>query len=126
MRISFHQIVPLLLIFIVAATSSAQQSPTLSKRESAVKLKVDHLLPQAPISVLRFHADEEFGRFVSNDQVGLTFYDVDRKADVTLTYAEVKKIKDGYGGYNSVARGDTRTGPEVSSFWLQRWLRLEF
>lgn len=27
---------------------------------------------------------------------------MDRKTEVTLKYAEVRRIKDGYGGYNSV------------------------
>jgi hypothetical protein len=72
----------------------------LSTKAAAVKRKADALSPQAPISVVRLNADEEFGRFISNDQEGFTFYDIDRKADLTLRFETVKKIKDGYGGYN--------------------------
>lgn len=55
----------------------------------------------------RIHAEEEYGDFVSSDQQGFTFYDVDRKAEVTLKYAEARKIKEGYGGYNSVQQRHT-------------------
>ncbi len=88
------------LIAALALTSSAQQVAPLSPREAAIKQKADHLALNAPISVIRFHAEEEFGKFLSNDQESITFYDIDDKADVTLKYADVKKIKNGYGGYN--------------------------
>jgi len=39
---------------------------------------------------------------VSCGREDFTFYDVDGKAEVTLKYADVRKIKDGYGGYNSI------------------------
>jgi hypothetical protein len=97
----------MILISILALTSSAQQISPLSTRAAAVKRKIDTLSLQSPISVVRVHAEEEFGNFKSSDQNGLTFYDVDRKANVTLSYAEVKKIKDGYGGYNSLRHKHT-------------------
>ena len=50
---------------------------------------------------------EEFGNFISSGPQSFTFYDIDRKIDVTLNYAAVRKIKDGYGGYNSVRRRHT-------------------
>lgn len=100
MRISALGIVAASLAFAFAGTISAQQVPLLSTKAAAVKRKADHLSPRAPISVVRSDADEEFGTFLSNDQEGFTFYDIDRKADVTLKYETVKKIKDGYGGYN--------------------------
>lgn len=97
-----HKAVTISLILALAATSGAQQMPALSKREAAVKLKADHLAPGAPISIVRSHAQEEFGTFISNNRDGLTFHDMDQKVDVTLRYADVRKIKDGYGGYNSI------------------------
>ena len=79
-----------------------QQVVPLSKEVAAVKRKADTLTPDAPISVIPIHAEEEYGNFVSSNAEEFTFYDVDRKAEVTLKYAEVRKIKDGYGGYNSI------------------------
>lgn len=38
--------------------------------------------------------------FVSGNGESFSFYDVDRKMDVSLRYEDVKKVKDGYGGYN--------------------------
>ncbi len=81
--------------------SQAQSSPAPTKQTAAVIQKASHLIPQAPISVTRIQGEEEFGRFVSSDSESFTLYDVDQKANVTLKYSEVKKIKDGFGGYNS-------------------------
>ncbi len=93
----------LLLVFTLAVQSAGAQAP-LSKNAERASRKAGSLARNAPISVVRIHADEEFGTFVSRDAETFTFYDIDRKAEVTLRYVEVKKIKDGYGGYNH-ARG---------------------
>lgn len=99
-----RQVVAGVLAFAVAGASIGQQTtPRLSRKAATVKRQADRLSPEAPISVVRFGAQEEFGRYKSNDESGFTFYDVDRKADVTLRYEAVKKIKDGYGGYNHAA-----------------------
>lgn len=95
------------LISILALTSNAQQLAPLAKKEAAIKRKVDQLAPHAPISVVPINSQEEYGRFVSSNQEGFTFYDVDRKAEVTLKYVEVRKIKNGYGGYNAFQQRHT-------------------
>ena len=103
MRYGVAKVVALVLVFALTVASSAQQAGSpLSKQAGAVKRKADHLAPHAPISVVRINAGEEFGDFISNDAESFTFYDIDRKTEVTLRYAAVRKIKDGYGGYNSV------------------------
>ena len=108
MRIAVHKLIPAMLILTLAVPSGGQQTqPALSKRELAVKVKADHLAQGAPISVVRSHEEGEFGTFVSNNQEGFTFYDVDQKAEVILRYAEVRKIKDGYGGCNSLRERHT-------------------
>jgi hypothetical protein len=97
-------------IFLIATcvpTGSAQQVAPLPKTAAALRRKVGTLTPHAPISVIRVHAEEEYGNFMSSDQEGFTFYDVDRKADVTLKYIDVRKIRDGYGGYNSFGKKHT-------------------
>ena len=91
-----------ILITGTTLVSVAQQAPVTSKTASAVKHKVEGLAPHAHITVIRTGAPEEFGEFISHDQDGFTFYDVDQKQSVTLRYDEVKKVKDGYGGYNSI------------------------
>jgi hypothetical protein len=107
MEYFLSKVLATLLISTLALTSSAQQVAPLSKQGAAVKRKADTLAPRAPISVVRIRAEEEFGNFLSNNQEGFTFYDVDRKAEVTLKYADVRKIKDGYGGYNSIQKRHT-------------------
>ena len=91
-----------ILITGMTLTSVAQQAPATSKTATAVKQKVEGLTPQAHITVIRTGTPEEFGDFISHSQDGFTFYDVDQKQDVTLRYDEVKQIKHGYGGYNSI------------------------
>ncbi len=98
-RFCFRRIAALLL-FALPVTSFGQQAPALLVRGAAVKQKAGQLSPGARISVVRVHGLEEFGTFVRNDDVEFTFYDVDLHRDVSLAYDEVKKIKDGYGGYN--------------------------
>jgi hypothetical protein len=96
-----------LLILAVAWTTNAQQVPSLPPRAAVIKHKADTLARDAKISVIPIQGQEEFGTFVSNDQETFTFYDVDSKAQVTLKYIEVKKLKDGYGGYNSIHQRHT-------------------
>jgi len=90
-----------LLLLTLTVTSGAQQTPALTAAEAAIKHKADTLAPGAHISVVRLQAPEEFGDFLSNDDQGFTFHDIDLNSNVTLKYADVRKIKDGYGGYNS-------------------------
>lgn len=100
-RCLFHCIA-LLLIPAIAVAASAQQVAPLSKHDSAIKRKADALARGTSISVIPTQGDEQFGTFFSNDSQGFTFHDVDRNIDVTLRYADVRKLKQGYGGYNSV------------------------
>ncbi len=104
MRTILSRAVAAMLMIAVAMTAGAQNPPTLSKKAEMIKRKADALSPHSPITVILLHGTEEFGEFLSNDQEGFTFQDIDRKTDVTLKYAEVRKLKNGYGGYNS-ARG---------------------
>ena len=88
------------LLAISTSRIDAQSNAGHLKQTAVVRQKASHLSPQAPISVVRFDAEEEFGRFVSSDAESFTFYDIDQKTNVTVRYEAVKKIKDGYGGYN--------------------------
>ncbi len=106
-RFTCTRLVAALLVFTVAITSVAQQSPAPSKQAAAVKRKADQLQPGTPISVVRVSAPEQFGTFISKNDDGVTFYDADLKAPVTLAYVEIRKIKDGYGGYNTIQHRHT-------------------
>ncbi len=101
------KILAMFLISILPVTGVAQQVSPLSKREAAIKHKVDQLAPHAKITVARKDADMEFGDFVSCDRQTFRFYDIDRRVEVTLQYADVRKIKNGYGGFNSVQQRHT-------------------
>jgi len=96
-----------LLIFCLPATASGQRSPALSKHAETVKRKVDQLAPNAPISVIRVQGEEQYENFQSGDNLSFTFLDIDRHENVTLRYEEVRKIKNGYGGVNSLHQKHT-------------------
>lgn len=102
MGVTIPKLLACFLIVCFAVSSNAQQSTSLSKQVLAVRKKVESLPPQAHISVIRIGAPEEFGNFISSNQEGFTFYDVDQKSDITLKYEQVRKVKEGYGGYNSI------------------------
>ncbi len=99
---------PLVLIFLLTLGSAdAQQPGSPSKTAIRIRAKVETLSLQDHISVIPVQGEEEFGVFVSRDVDGFTFYDVDRKTDVSFRYEDVRKVKDGYGGYNHLRRRHT-------------------
>ena len=89
------------MIGSVTLNASAQQGISLTSREIAIKRKADALKPHAKISVILLNGPEQFGAYISNDTDSLTFQDVDRKTEATVKYSDIKKLKEGYGGYNS-------------------------
>ncbi len=95
-----------ILCFALVVSATAQQTPpqqarTLSKEARKVEQKARSLAPGAPISVVRRGADEEFGEFRSVQDDSFTFFDVDSKLEMQLRFEDVRKVKDGYGGYNN-------------------------
>jgi len=97
------RVVVFFMIAALALNLSAQQAPGVSKKAESIKRKVDSLPPHAHISVIPMQGHEQFGEFLSNDRDGFTFHDVDRKIDVIFRYVDVRKVKSGYGGYNSIS-----------------------
>src|SRR5450631_1857526 len=100
---SLSRLLAALLILCMTWTSSAQQAPSLSKKAEGAKQKIESLAPNAEITVIPLHGQKEYGSIVSHDEQSFTLYDLDLKANVVLKYAEVKKVKDGYGGRSSFA-----------------------
>jgi hypothetical protein len=96
-----------LLILCLTATASGQQPPALSKHAETVKRKVGQLAPNAHISVITVQGEEQYGSFQSEDNLSFTFLDIDRHENVTLRYEEVQKIKNGYGGVNTLHQKHT-------------------
>ncbi len=86
---------------------AAQQPVQSSSRQSDVARKVATLRAGDKISVIFMHDAERYGTFQSSRQDEFTFRDVDQNADVTFSYTDVKKVKNGYGGYNSVTHKHT-------------------
>lgn len=73
----------------------------------------DSLSTHAQITVVQAHAPKNYGTFISSDETGFTFYDIDKNSEVTLKYEDVRKIMDGYGGRSSSSGGRMPTGKKV-------------
>jgi hypothetical protein len=101
------RILALVLMLVLPWTTCAQQGGINPKQAAKVKRKVETLAPNAPISVIPERSREEYGRFLSSDADSFTFYDIDLKSEVTLKYVDVRKVKNGYGGYNSIQNRHT-------------------
>jgi hypothetical protein len=98
-----HTLVSALLVISISTTTSAQRVSGLSRQAAGIKRIADTLSPGSRISVIPFHGAERYGTFVSNDSESFTFHDIDDKTDVTLKHSDVRKLKQGYGGYNSIS-----------------------
>lgn len=90
------------LIVVIATAGSAQEGPNPSKGTEAVKSKIASLAPHSQISVIPQIGSEEFGEVLSSNEVEFTLHDVDLNKDVTFKYSDVRKVRKGYGGYNSL------------------------
>ena len=108
MLISMRKALAIFTLCAFSATAGeGQQTTQLSKQALSVKKKVAQLTMGDKISVVQTDANEQYGTFKSSAEQDFTFYDIDQKQDVTLPYAEVRKVKDGYGGYNLVTHRHT-------------------
>lgn len=101
------KILALVLMLVVPWTTCAQQAGVNPRQAAAVKRKIDTLAPNAPISVIPRRSREEYGNFVSKNADSFTFYDIDLKSEVTFKYVDVRKVKNGYGGCNSIQKRHT-------------------
>ncbi len=86
---------------------AAQQTQPSSNAAAAVKRRVAQLSPGDKISVVRRDAPEAFGTYLAMSDDDFSFYDVDLKTDVHLKYESVRRVKNGYGGYNTVRHRHT-------------------
>ena len=102
MEAALMRFVSFLLVLLLSGTSVAQQGAPLSKRQEVIKQKAHSLPVDARISVVPLHGHEVFGNYVRSDDNGMTVYDIDQKSDAVIAFSEVRKLKNGYGGYNSV------------------------
>jgi hypothetical protein len=94
-----NKLLSAILIVLVSVTVTAQQvGPPTSRKEEAVRKKVAKLSPRAHITVVKSTGEKEPGNFISAGVHSFVFYDVDDNMEVNLPYAEVDKIRNGYGG----------------------------
>jgi hypothetical protein len=108
-----HTVVSALLIVSVSLTASAQQVSGLSKQAAEVKRVADSLSPGSKIRVIPVDSPERSGTFVSSGPESFTFHDVEARADVTLKYSDVRKIKQEYN--SSTGKHNKRKGGIIAA-----------
>jgi len=100
-------VVALALVTAIAGNRCSAQQPQLSPEAQKVHAKVLTIPPGTKISVIRKQGPETYGTLVSTDETTLTYHDVDENFEKNVTYEEIRKVKVGYGGYNSVQHKHT-------------------
>ncbi len=90
-----------------ALTHGAQQPLILSKHAASIKAKIDSLHPGDQITVLIRHGPRIYATFTSESPNSFQCRGVDAAIIRNLTFEEVKNVKIGYGGYNSVQQRHT-------------------
>jgi uncharacterized protein (DUF2249 family) len=93
-----------LALTLSATAQQASLAPiALSKRAEKVKTAIGKLSPGGKLSVIPTHGPEEYGALLSSTDNAFTFHDVDTNADVLFRFEDVRKVREGYGGYNNFA-----------------------
>ena len=96
-----------ILLCGVAGVPAFAQQPPLSPPAQRVHDQVAAIPIGSKISVIARNAPETYGTLLTAEPATFTYHDVDDKLDKTLSYEVVKKVKAGYGGYNSIRNRHT-------------------
>jgi len=91
-----------ILLCGAAGPPAFAQQPPLSAQAQKVHDQVAALPMGSKISVIARNAPETYGTLLTAEPATFTYHDVDDNLDKTLSYEAVKKVKVGYGGYNSL------------------------
>jgi hypothetical protein len=91
-------------LFLCAAVAQEREAGA-ALSPSAVKIRnaVRSLSPGEKVTILRKGKPSYHGSLVSAGDDSFLLYEVDERQTVTIPYEEVKKVRRGYGGYNSVS-----------------------
>jgi len=91
------------LLILTSLLCQAQPTP-LSSHAAKIKTRVAQVAPADDITVIMLHGPSYHGSFRSAEDTTFSLEDVDEKRLVILRYEDVKKVQNGYGGYNSITR----------------------
>ena len=91
-------------LFVCSSLSAGQQSSSaLSLGAQKIREKIRALTPGAMLTLLMKGRPEYHGDLVLAGERSLSLYEVDEKQTVNVSYEDVKEVRRGYGGYNSVS-----------------------
>jgi hypothetical protein len=96
-------VIAVICVFCWASLCQGQAGPPLSTGAAKVRAKITSLSPGTKLTVLMKNKEEYHGDLQESDQQSFSLYGVDEKQNLVIQYEDVKKVRLGYGGYNSVS-----------------------
>jgi len=91
-------------IFLWTSLCTAQQATiTLSPSAQKIRQKVRALSAGAEVTLLMKRRPEYHGDLISAGDLNLLLYEVDEKRKIEVSYEDIKKVRRGYGGYNTIS-----------------------
>ena len=105
MRPPSHWLVTVVTGLFVSASVCQGQQAGIPLSPSAVKIrdKIQALAPGDKVTVLRKDKPPYHSDLRKVEDRSFSLYEVDEKQIVNVKYEEVKKVRHGYGGYNSIS-----------------------
>jgi len=106
---SSARVIAAICVFLWAFLCQGQQGQgqqanlPLSPRAQKIRDKVRSLSAGAEVTLLMKGKPEYHGDLRELSERSFSLYEVDEKQTHTIQYEDVKKVRVGYGGYNSVA-----------------------
>lgn len=90
------------IVLVVVSVCPAQQTGPLSPQAVTVRDKIRSLPAGRKVTILMKRRHSYHGDLQKADEMSFSMYEVDQQRVVTIRYEDVKKVRRGYGGYNSV------------------------
>ena len=111
-----HCLIALVLVCTVAVNAPRGQSKTTSKEEKRVeevKWKIRNLGIASRVTVKLNNGNERYGSIEHIDEDSFQLAEVDLKQVYTVSYSDVRKIREGYGNPNQF------TGKRWNPIWAK-------
>ena len=98
------RVIAVICVFLWTFLCQGQQANLpLSPGAQKIRDKVRSLSTGAEVTLLMKGKPEYHGDLRESSERSFSLYEVDEKQTLTIQYEDVKKVRLGYGGYNSVA-----------------------
>jgi hypothetical protein len=100
--IAVRRLAAVLCLISLPLCQAQQTTPPLSVPAAKIRATVQGLGPGAHLTVIKKDGAECHGSLIASGSESFSLREVDERRSVDLYYEDVKKVRFGYGGYNSV------------------------